>query len=401
MELSKDNLAQLADRSLGQRPLVMPNLSASKFVAEQLGKPIAPVKDGLAAVDVVNRDCTVEEQLAFAQRYNYVPDIVVYWSPFVLTAARWCEHLKWQEQSVEDEAAIEQTRTLKTPHGQLCERTRYHKKEQLTQHLEEMIKDAEDIKALAWIIHESARVIDEHREDIKQAVLADIVPKIKHIKGQGLSIIHFWSPLTEVVYPHFSQVTLHYFLHDYPELARELMDEVLDYNLLQVEIAIEAQVDAMQTALWGYDQFSPKIYDNYIIPYIKPISDNTRAGGALFWVHTCGHMKGLLEQKMYHRFGVDILECLNYPPAGDVDDWPRLRRLVPEGTITKGNLEDSLLWQGPIAEIKRKTHEILVESEGCKHILATANNIFDGTPRAHFEAMLEAVDEYSEERGLA
>ena len=197
------------------------------------------------------------------------------------------------------------------------------------------------------------------------------------------------------------QVSLHYFLHDYPQLARELMDEVLAYNLLQVEIGTEAQVDAMQTALWGYDQFSPKIYDNYIIPYVRPISDSTRAGGSLFWVHTCGYMKGLLEQKKYHRFGVDILECLNYPPAGDVDDWPRLRRFVPEGTITKGNLEDSLVWQGPIAEIKRKTRELLVESEGFKHILATANSTFDGTPLTHFEAMIEAVDEYSAERGLS
>jgi len=401
MELTKETVAQLADRSLGGRPLVMPNLSASKFVPEQLGKPITVVQDRLAAVDVVNRDCTVAEQLAFAKRYNYIPDIVVLWSPFVLTAARWAEHLQWQQQSVEGETVIEQVRTLTTPHGQLRETTRYHKEQMLTQHVEEMIKDAGDVKALTWIIRESARVIAEHREDIKQAALTNLVPKTKQIKGHGLSIIHFWSPLTEVVYPHFSQTTLHYFLHDYPQLARELMDQVLDYNLLQVEIGAEAGVDAMQTALWGYDQFSPKIYQDYIIPYVKPISDATRAAGLLFWIHTCGYMKGLLEQKMYHRFGVDILECLNYPPAGDVDDWPRLRRFVPEGTVTKGNLEDSLLWQGPIEEIKRKTREILEQSEGYKHILATSNNIFDGTPLAHFEAMLEAVDEYSEERGLA
>lgn len=400
MKFSKDNLAQLADRSLGGRPLVMPNLGASKFVAKQLGKTIAPVKDKFSAVDLVNRDCTVEEQIAFAERYNYIPDIVVSWSPLVLTAARWSEDLQWQEESVEDEAIVARVRTLQTPHGQLRERTRYHKKEMLTQHLEEMIKDAEDVKALTWIIHESARVVAEHREDIKQATLADIVPKIEQIKGRGLSIISFWGPHLEVLYPHFSQLTLHYFLHDYPELASELMDQVLDYNLLQVEIGTEAGVDAMQTAPWGYEQFSPKIYDNYIIPYVRPISDSTRAGGLLFWIHTCGHMKGLLEQKVYHRFGVDVLECLNYPPAGDVDDWPRLRHFVPEGTITKGNLEDSLLWKGPIEEIKRKTRQILEESEGFKHILATSNNIFDETPLAHFEAMLEAVDEYSEERGL-
>ena len=382
MQLTKENLPQLADRSLGQRPLIMPY--PKNFVAEQLGQPSA----------------TIQDELAFGERYNCAVAVEVYFSSLGDTAARWCEQLQWTEECAEDELLIHRQRTLRTPYGELKEQTRTHKRHGLTHRAEEMINDEDDIKALAWLIKECMRVVRLRRDDIKKAMVARIAPQANEIRGRGVSFIHFWTPITEVLGPYFSQISRLYFLHDYPKLASELMAEVMEYTYLLIEAGTEAQVDAMQTALWGYEQWSPKTYENYVIPYIKPISERTRAGGLLFWNHTCGHMKGLLEQEMYHRFGVDILECLNYPPGGDVDDWPRLRRFAPAGTITKGNLEVSLLWQGPIEEIKRKTHEILVESEGFKHILSTSDEFFDDTPLAHFEAMLEAVDEYSAERGL-
>jgi len=353
------------------------------FVNEQLGRP-----------------ATMEDRLVFAERYGYASFEEVYFSPLVSTAAQWCEQLKWDVDETEHELSPEQRRTLETPYGQLTEQTRLDRKTGLVHKMEEMIKDAADLKALAWIIKESVRVINERRQEIKEALLADIVPKVEQLRGRTLSVIHFWMPYLEVVYPHFTQVTMLYFMHDYPQLARELMDDAAQYSQFLVELGTEAQVDAMQTALWGYEQYSPAVYENYIIPYIKPISEMTQASGRLFWSHTCGYMKELLESKMYHRFAVDILECLNGPPSGDVDDWLWGRRFVPEGTVTKGNLEVGLLLRGPIAEIKRKTHEILVQSEGFKHILGTSDEFFDGTPLAHFEGMMEAVDEYSTERGL-
>lgn len=210
-----------------------------------------------------------------------------------------------------------------------------------------------------------------------------------------LSAIVYWSPIHEVLYPHLSQLAQIYFMQDYPLIFTELLETVQIYLQLLVEIGIEAKVDAMQTALWGYEQLSPAIYEKYLLPYMVPLGARIKEGKCLFWLHTCGHMKGLIEDKMYHRLKPDILECLNYPPAGDVDDWPRLRKMLPEETVTKGNLEDSLLWKGPIEEIKKKTYQILKESEGFKHILGTSNNIFDGTPLANFEAMMETVAEYN------
>ena len=383
-KLTKDNVSELADRSRGGRPLVMPNLLDSRFIPNQLGKS----------------SVTIPDQLEFGERYGYAPYIVVFFSPMVDLMGRWADHLCWDEDVVEEEHVVKRTRTLQTPHGELRERTRYHKKSQLTHQVEEMIKDGDDLCALVWYLDECLRILDQRRPEIKQALLEQIIPGVEQVGDRGLSVFHYWMPYEEVLIPHFTPLTLHYFLHDYPELAHELIEKAMAYTHFQVEVGIEANVDAMQTAVWGYEQFSPRLYEEHITPYLQASSNQVQAGGVLFWIHTCGHMKGLLESKTYHRFGLDILECLNYPPAGDVDDWPRLRRFVPEGTITKGNLEDSLLWQGPIEKIKSKTWQILDESEGFKHILATSNNIFDDTPLEHFEAMLETVDEYCAAKGL-
>jgi hypothetical protein len=387
MRINRKNLKELSNRSLGSSPLVMPNLASSNFLVEQLGKT------NLGFL-------TVEDKLDFAEQYNYIAYIYVHYSTFIRRASHLCKELQWKEESIENDLEIKKSRRLKTPYGELKEKTVCHKKNQLTYHVEEIVKSKDDVKAVGWIVRESVKTILNQRSDIKKDLLNQIVPKVRQINGRGLSVIHFWTPITEILYPHFSQEKMIYFLHDYPDLARELMDMAMQYTQLLIEVGIEARVDAMQTALWGYEQWAPAIYEEYVLPYVIPISNQVREGGCLFWVHTCGYMKGLIEQKMYHRFEPDILECLNYPPAGDVDDWPRLRYLLPEETITKGNLEDSLLWKGPIEEIKMKTKQILVESEGFKHISGTSNNVFDGTPLVHFEAMMEAVAEYNKVKGF-
>ena len=60
-QLTKDNVFELADRSLGQRPLVMPNLLGSRFIPNQLGKS----------------SVTIPDQLEFAERYGYAPYILM------------------------------------------------------------------------------------------------------------------------------------------------------------------------------------------------------------------------------------------------------------------------------------------------------------------------------------
>ena len=77
MEISRKNVKQLADRSPGNPPLVMPPVGRG-FVANQLKKDPA--------------DVTVEDRLNFAERCGYVPYMEVYYSPLINDASRRFKH---------------------------------------------------------------------------------------------------------------------------------------------------------------------------------------------------------------------------------------------------------------------------------------------------------------------
>lgn len=409
MKIDVKNLAGMSDRRSGYAPLVMPNLISSNFVAEQLGKvnrdfqliPDVPVREVEDAESRLKDSLSVVDQLGFAEQHGYLACILVGFYPLVDLAASRFPHLRWDEQREDLGPQLHRSRKMRTPFGELSEQSSYDKKTQFTHRREEVLKSEADIRAYEWLVLESVEAVVGDWEAIRLSLKKEMTPKIEDTRGRGFSAVHFWTPITEVFVPFLDQASALYFLHDHPSVARRLMDAVSTYTLRLVDLFNEVGVDLQGTALWGYETFNPAIYREYILPYVKPVAENIRRGEkSLFWVHTCGRMKGLLEERVYSRFEVDLLECLNYPPAGDVDDWVRLRSLLSDSVITKGNLEDSLLWQGPTEEIRRKTREILVQSENFRHILGTSNNVFDGTPLANFLAMLEAVSEFARERGL-
>ena len=394
MSIARDTIGRCAGRT-GNPALAMPNLMASSFVSEQTGSD------------------SVDAHLDFAERHGYVPyielsgrtsyaasnDSGVEWdlhTTLLSLAAQLSPRLRWKVEQTQEGSIARIRRSLITPFGTLTELKHHDRETLLTEHVQKLIRDSDDLKGMEWLIRESVRAVVAHRGEVRERMVADLVPLVAGIRGRGLSVLHFWTPATEVLYPFFDQVEMIYAMHDRGPWLRELMEEVMEFTSLMVEIGGEAQVDALQTAIWGYEQWSPMIYGEFVLPYAVPLGREIRRRGVLFWIHTCGFMKGLLEQRIYDSFdGIDILECLNEPPAGDVADWNVSRGFVPEGTITKGNLEDSLLWGGSPAEIRQETLKILRQSEKYSHILGTSNNVFAGTPLANFEAMMSAVGEYN------
>ena len=373
----------------------MPNVMSSSFVAEQAGND--SVDAHLELADKLGYVAYIE--LSGRAHHAAPNDSGTEWdlhTTLLSLAGQLSPHLRWKVQQTQNGSVATISRNLSTPYGKLAEVKRFDRETMLTEHVQKLIRSDDDLKGMEWLIRESVRTVVAHREQVRCRMVADLIPLVEKIRGRGLSVIHFWTPATEVLYPFFDQVEMIYAMHDRGPWLRGLMEEASVFTNLMVEIGGAAHVDALQTAIWGYEQWSPKIYAEFVLPFAVPLGREIRRRGMLFWLHTCGYMKGLLEQRVYHSFeGIDILECLNEPPAGDVDDWLLSRQLVPEGTITKGNLEDSLIWSGSPTEIRCKSLGILKQSESFPHILATSNNVFTGTPLANFEAMMGALKEYN------
>ena len=146
----------------------------------------------------------------------------------------------------------------------------------------------------------------------------------------------------------------------------------------------------------GYEIFSPQLHEEFVFKYAKEICDRTKEAGLIFGVHCCGKLKHVIENDFYQRIKPNILECLNYPPCGDVDNWRETRSLLGNDIISKGNIEDSLLLDGPISEIKRKTKELLDEQAGFRHLFSSANGFLMDTPVDNIKAMMEVINSYQE-----
>jgi uroporphyrinogen decarboxylase len=110
-----------------------------------------------------------------------------------------------------------------------------------------------------------------------------------------------------------------FYLH--PEFVHELLDRICDYNLAQVEKALEYDIDAVyfgddwgqqQGLIMGYD-----LWKEFIYPRLKRMYGRVREAGKFVMIHSCGDVDELFDDL------IDIgLNCFNpfQPEVMDIYD---------------------------------------------------------------------------------
>lgn len=84
-----------------------------------------------------------------------------------------------------------------------------------------------------------------------------------------------------------------------PDFVHELMDKICDYNLAQVDKALEFDIDAVYFGddwgqqhglIMGYD-----LWKEFIYPYLKRMYQHVRKAGKYVMIHSCGDVDELFE----------------------------------------------------------------------------------------------------------
>jgi hypothetical protein len=126
----------------------------------------------------------------------------------------------------------------------------------------------------------------------------------------------FFSPLKMM---HFTMgpVNTVYFLMEYPEQAKQLIDLHEKAQLDCIKQTVESGVKVIM-AMDNLDtMFHPPDYVNeYSSSFYKKASEICHANGAKFFIHACGQQKDNLRQ--ISSYSVDGLEGVASPPLGDV-----------------------------------------------------------------------------------
>jgi hypothetical protein len=269
---------------------------------------------------------------------------------------------------------ITETRTH-TPLGDLLLITEHAK----TVHtLKPEVQDAADYDKMLWVIAQEGQLDADASASAGQALLAPM--------GEKGVVGTWWGPPGVRGVDREDQ-----FVHmaEFPELTQAVIDATFATQMAQLDILKAMGFDYLFYCADGTEWISPGYFEEFVAPATAAMFEKWRAlGGFVVW-HTCGHSAEFIKRGYYNTLLPEIFETMSEPPFGTLPSlrWGR-ERLDPR-IATKGNIDLQLIHDGPTDAIRAEVRRIKAETAGWRHIIGGSDDILDGTPRAHLEAMLD------------
>jgi len=260
-------------------------------------------------------------------------------------------------------------------------------------HREFFIKDERDLPSLESFIRISVRTILEN-----SAVREKITERMRREKEKAADVfpteIHVFCPAVELMSCYYmDQATAIYLLNDHRELMEELFDLHWKMTEVWLECARDLDVDFYNFAVNGLEWLSPEIYERYMIPQGRRISEWAESVGKLSWLHTCGKKAGLIERNVYERMKVDVLESFSSPPTGDITDIADARRKVSCCLATRGGVNVELFYDDDLEALRKRAREVLDGTAPFRHMIGDTNDSFPPYPMKNIRALIDVVRE--------
>ena len=130
--------------------------------------------------------------------------------------------------------------------------------------------------------------------------------------------------------------------------------------------------------------FSPDMFDELIVPYLKQGIDEYRKMGYYSIKHTDGNIMPIVDQMV--QCGPDALHSLD--PQGGVD-LAEVSRLYGDRVALIGNVNCGLLQTGSeeecVADVRRALRDGMARGAG--YIISTSNSAYTGLPLERYELM--------------
>ena len=183
---------------------------------------------------------------------------------------------------------------------------------------------------------------------------------------------------------------------DTPAWVHHLLEVLLVKKLRFIEESLDgARFDLIETGggAGSSTLISPKMHEEFCLPYARKIHDACHAAGQKVVYHTCGGMMPLLD--LIAANGCDASETLS-PPAvgGDVADIGEVKRRIGDRVALVGGMNQfQILGEGSPEQVRAEVHRLFeTAGPGGGYICSACDHFFFAPPE-NLKAFAQAAKE--------
>ena len=184
-----------------------------------------------------------------------------------------------------------------------------------------------------------------------------------------------FSPLTHFMELFGYEEALVSFILD-PGKTHALLDRLTAASISWAVAQARRGVDAvlMSSAFVGGPLLSPKMYEAFVVPYERRVTDAVKAAGVPIYTHTCGSIGDRLELMV--ETGTQGIDTLDPPPLGNTI-LAEAKAQIGDRVFIKGNMNavELLAAKTKEAVIAHATDRLLTGMPGGGYILSTACSV--------------------------
>jgi uroporphyrinogen decarboxylase len=175
-----------------------------------------------------------------------------------------------------------------------------------------------------------------------------------------------------------------------PRFVRDLLDSIAEYNIVQIEKALEYDIDAVEFGDdWGQQhglQMGPAIWREFIKPVMKRMFKVVHDAGKYVLVHSCGDVDELFDDLV--EIGLNAFN----PFQPEVMDVQAMMNLYRRRMSFYGGLSTQrTLPFGSVDDVREETARLLEMGRAGGYIFAPAHDIKNDVSLENMLAMIETV----------